>query len=167
MNAKSQAQAQAEGQGREYLAFSLAGEEYVVDILKVQEIRTYEAVTRIANLPAFIKGVMNLRGAVVPVVDLRIRFNVGKAEYGPSTIVIVINIGKRTIGVVVDGVSDVVVLKAGDLRPAPEIAGVLSAQYLEGVAILDQRMLIVVDIDGLMTSSEMGLLESAAVDAAA
>jgi len=102
MDAK--AQSQDDGQGREYLAFSLGGEEYVVDILKVQEIRTYEGVTRIANMPPFIKGVMNLRGTVVPVVDLRIRFNVGKAEYDATTIVIVMNIGKRTIGVVVDGV---------------------------------------------------------------
>ena len=154
-------QLQDEGQVREYLAFSLGGEEYVVDILKVQEIRTYEGVTRIANMPPYIKGVMNLRGTVVPVVDLRIRFNVGKAEYDATTIVIVMNIGRRTIGVVVDGVSDVVVLKSADLRPAPEIAGVLRAEYLQGVAILDNRMLIVVDIDGLMSSRDMGLLESA------
>lgn len=160
-------QAQDQGQGREYLAFSLGGEEYVVDILKVQEIRTYEGVTRIANMPAFIKGVMNLRGTVVPVVDLRIRFNVGKAEYDAATIVIVMNIGKRTIGVVVDGVSDVVVLKPSDLRAAPEIAGVLHAEFLQGVAILDTRMLIVVDIDGLMSSREMGLLEPAGAARAA
>jgi purine-binding chemotaxis protein CheW len=112
-------------------------------------------------MPPYIKGVMNLRGTVVPVVDLRIRFNVGKAEYDATTIVIVMNIGRRTIGVVVDGVSDVVVLKSADLRPAPEIAGVLRAEYLQGVAILDNRMLIVVDIDGLMSSRDMGLLESA------
>jgi purine-binding chemotaxis protein CheW len=160
-------QAQDQGQGREYLAFSLGGEEYVVDILKVQEIRTYEGVTRIANMPAFIKGVMNLRGTVVPVVDLRIRFNVGKAQYDATTIVIVMNIGKRTIGVVVDGVSDVVVLKSSDLRAAPEIAGVLRAEFLQGVAILDTRMLIVVDIDGLMSSREMGLLEPAGAASAA
>ena len=151
----------AEEAGREYLAFSLGGEEYAVNILQVQEIRAYERVTRIANMPAFIKGVMNLRGAVVPVVDLRVRFNVGKAEYDASTIVIVINIGARTIGMVVDGVSDVVSLKASQLRPAPQIAGVLTAEFLEGVAILDQRMLIIVDINGLMSSKEMGLLESA------
>lgn len=160
-------QAQDDGQGREYLAFSLGGEEYVVDILKVQEIRTYEGVTRIANVPAFIKGVMNLRGTVVPVVDLRLRFNVGKGEYNASTIVIVINLGKRTIGMVVDGVSDVVVLKPADLRPAPEIAGVLRAEHLQGVAILGPRLLIVIDIDGLMSSREMGLLETAGAPSAA
>jgi purine-binding chemotaxis protein CheW len=148
--------------GREYLAFSLGGEEYAVNILQVQEIRAYERVTRIANMPSFIKGVMNLRGAVVPVVDLRVRFNVGKAEYDASTIVIVINIGPRTIGMVVDGVSDVVAIKASELRPAPQIAGVLTAEFLEGVAILDKRMLIIVDINGLMSSKEMGLLETAA-----
>ena len=152
--------------GREYLAFSLGGEEYAVNILQVQEIRAYERVTRIANMPAFIKGVMNLRGAVVPVVDLRVRFNVGKADYGSSTIVIVINLGPRTIGMVVDGVSDVVTLRSSDLRPAPQITGVLTAEYLEGVAILDKRMLIIVDIHGLMSSKEMGLLESAAASPA-
>ena len=139
----------------------------MVDILKVQEIRTYEGVTRIANVPAFIKGVMNLRGTVVPVVDLRLRFNVGKAEYDATTIVIVINLGKRTIGMVVDGVSDVVVLKPSDLRPAPEIAGVLRAEYLQGVAILGPRLLIVVDIEGLMSSRDMGLLETAGAQSAA
>lgn len=160
--ASSAGKTSAEEAGREYLAFSLGGEEYAVNILQVQEIRAYERVTRIANMPAFIKGVMNLRGAVVPVVDLRVRFNVGAAEYGPSTIVIVINIGPRTIGMVVDGVSDVVILKPSDVRPAPQIAGVLSAEFLEGVAILDKRMLIIVDINGLMSSKEMGLLETAA-----
>jgi purine-binding chemotaxis protein CheW len=157
----------AEETGREYLAFSLGGEEYAVNILKVQEIRAYERVTRIANMPAFIKGVMNLRGAVVPVVDLRVRFNVGNAEYNAGTIVIVINIGPRTIGMVVDGVSDVVILKPSDLRPAPQIAGVLTADYLEGVAVLDKRMLIIVDIDGLMSSRDMGLVEAAAAVPAA
>jgi purine-binding chemotaxis protein CheW len=91
-----------------------------------------------------------------------VRFNVGNADYNASTIVIVINIGPRTIGMVVDGVSDVVILKASDVRPAPQIAGVLTAEFLEGVAILDKRMLIIVDINGLMSSKEMGLLESAA-----
>jgi purine-binding chemotaxis protein CheW len=152
--------------GREYLAFSLGGEEYAVNILKVQEIRAYEQVTRIANMPAFIKGVMNLRGAVVPVVDLRVRFNVGNAEYGPSTMVIVLNIGTRTIGTVVDGVSDVVILKPSDMRPAPQIAGVLESTFLEGIAILGSRMLIIVDIDGLLSSKEMGLLQTDTAKAA-
>lgn len=156
-----------EESGREYLAFSLGGEEYAVNILKVQEIRAYERVTRIANMPAYIKGVMNLRGAVVPVVDLRVRFNVGAAEFNASTIVIVINIGPRTIGMVVDGVSDVVILKTSDVRPAPQIAGVLTAEFLEGVAILDKRMLIIVEIDGLMSSKEMGLLDGVATARAA
>ena len=153
--------------GQEYLAFSLGGEEYAVNILKVQEIRAYERVTRIAHTPAFMKGVMNLRGAVVPVVDLRVRFDVGSASYDASTIVIVINIGQRTIGMVVDGVSDVVILKPSDVRPAPQIAGVLSAEFLEGVAILDQRMLIIVDIDGLMSSKEMGMIDGLAAVRAA
>ena len=156
------ASAQAEEAGREYLAFSLGGEEYAVNILKVQEIRAYERVTRIANLPAFIKGVMNLRGAVVPVVDLRVRFNVGSAEYGPSTIVIIINVAGRTVGMVVDGVSDVVWLKSSETRAAPQIAGALTTEFLEGVAVLGERMLILVDIDRLMSSREMGLLETAA-----
>ena len=148
----------AEDQSRQYLVFSLGDEEYAVDILKVQEIRGYENVTRIANAPDFIKGVTNLRGVIVPIVDLRIKFHLESIEYGDLTAVIVVNIGQRVIGIVVDGVSDVMTLNAGQIKPTPEFGGALSTDYLCGLGSLDDRMLILVDIDKLLSSREMALM---------
>ncbi|MFD2190265.1 chemotaxis protein CheW [Pistricoccus aurantiacus] len=147
-----------DNQSRQYLVFSLGDEEYAVDILKVQEIRGYENVTRIANVPAFIKGVTNLRGVIVPIVDLRIKFNLENVEYGDLTSVIVINVGQRVIGVVVDGVSDVMTLMPKQIRPAPEFGSALSTEYLYGLGSLEDRMLILVDIDKLLSSREMALM---------
>ena len=146
----------------EYLTFTLGQEEYGIDILKVQEIRGYETVTRIANAPAFIKGVINLRGVIVPVVDLRIKFNLGEPSYDQFTVVIILNIGKRVMGIVVDGVSDVIQLASENLHPAPEFGSILDTRYLLGLGTVDQRMIIMVDIEQLMTSQEMALLDSAA-----
>lgn len=150
---------QAEESAREYLAFTLGREEYGIDILRVQEIRGYESVTRIANTPDFIKGVMNLRGTIVPVVDLRIKFGLGDPVYDQFTVVIVLNIGGRVIGMVVDSVSDVTMLVPSQIHPAPEVGTALDTQYLIGLGTLDDRMLILVDIDRLMTSPDMGLVE--------
>ncbi|HEX4858593.1 MAG TPA: chemotaxis protein CheW [Usitatibacteraceae bacterium] len=158
MNATSTDSVQAAG---EYLTFTLGGEEYAIDILKVQEIRRYETVTRIANAPAFVKGVVNLRGVIVPIVDLRIKFSLGEAAYNEFTVVIVLNIGRRVIGAVVDGVSEVVTLAAGDIHPPPDFA-TMDTRYLVGLATINERMLIVLDIERLMTSSEMALIEQAA-----
>ena len=144
---------------REYLTFSLGSEEYAVDILKVQEIRGYDRVTHIANSPAFIKGVINLRGAIVPIVDLRIKFGLSSAEYDAFTVVIILNISRRIVGVVVDTVSDVVLLAQEQIRPAPEFGAILNTRYIRGLATLDDRMIIVTDIETLMTSEEMGLVE--------
>src|SRR5512135_2459991 len=108
------------GSDREYLTFSLGQEEYGIDILKVQEIRGYDTVTRIANSPAFIKGVINLRGIIVPIVDMRIKFNLDHADYNEMTVVIILNVAGRVIGMVVDGVSDVITLKSEQIKPAPE-----------------------------------------------
>ena len=143
------------------LTFSLGDEEYAIDILKVQEIRGYEAVTRIANTPSFIKGVINLRGVIVPIVDLRIKFNLGDPQYNEFTVVIILNIGKRVVGIVVDGVSDVVSLKQDDIHPAPEF-GTFDTQFLTGLATVNEQMLILVDIERLMSSTEMALVEQAA-----
>jgi len=143
---------------RQFLTFNLGKEEYAIDILKVQEIRGYEAVTRIANTPAFIKGVINLRGIIVPIVDMRIKFGMGEPVYDSSTVAIILNIGKRVIGVVVDSVSDVVSLAEDEIHPAPEF-GTLDTQFLMGLAAIDERMLILIDIELLMTSSEMALVE--------
>jgi len=147
---------------QEYLTFTLGPEEYAIDILKVQEIRGYEPPTTIANSPAFIKGVINLRGTIVPIVDLRIKFNVGLVEYTPFTVVIILNIGNRVVGIVVDSVSDVTMLSNEQIRPAPEFAATVDTKYILGLGTLGDRMLIVVDIARLMLSSEMALIDEAA-----
>ena len=150
----------------EFLTFKLGGEEYGIDILKVQEIRGYEAVTRIANAPAFIKGVVNLRGVIVPIVDLRVKFQLGDARYDAFTVVIILNIAGRVVGAVVDSVSDVLELDEKQIKPAPEFNSLLDAGYITGLGTVEssegERMLILVDIERLMSSPDMGLLERAA-----
>jgi purine-binding chemotaxis protein CheW len=148
--------------GQEFLAFTLGKEEYGIDILKVQEIRGYEAVTRIANSPDFIKGVVNLRGIIVPIVDMRIKFNLGEPTYNQFTVVIILNIAGRVMGMVVDSVSDVITLSPEQVKPAPEMGTALNTDYLIGLGTLDERMLILVDIDKLMSSAEMGLIDKIA-----
>ncbi|MCB5187966.1 chemotaxis protein CheW [Methylobacillus caricis] len=165
---ESQSQQSSQGgaqlEGSEFLAFTLGNEEYGIDILKVQEIRGYESVTRIVNAPEFIKGVINLRGIIVPIVDMRIRFNLGTPTYDQFTVVIILNINSRVTGIVVDSVSDVTTLSADQIKAAPEMGSVLSTDYLIGLGTLDDRMLILIDIDKLMTSSEMGLLDAITVN---
>lgn len=145
----------------EYLTFTLGSEEYAIDILKVQEIRGYEQPTLIANSPPFIKGVINLRGIIVPIVDLRIKFKLGKIEYTPFTVVIILNVAGRVIGAVVDSVSDVISLNRSQIRQAPDFSGTFDTKYILGLASLDSRMMIVTDIERLMTSADMELIESA------
>ena len=152
-----------EGSGKEYLVFTLAEQEYGIDILKVQEIRGYDTqtVTRIANVPNFIKGVTNLRGVIVPIVDLRNRFNMQNVEYNHQTVVVILNLHDRVVGIVVDGVSDVLVLQGSQISAAPSFGTAFSTEYLTGIGTLDERMLILVDIEKLMTSEEMALVDSA------
>ncbi|MBY0445228.1 MAG: chemotaxis protein CheW [Burkholderiales bacterium] len=150
---------------REILVFALGNEEYGIDILKVQEIRGYDAVTSIANVPAFIKGVINLRGNIVPIVDLRIKFGLGNIMYDHFTVVIILNVANRTVGIVVDGVSDVLTLAANHVKPAPEFGAVLDTAYIQGLGTLEERMIILVDIEKLMTSSDMSLVDHVAVTA--
>ncbi|MGY4878845.1 chemotaxis protein CheW [Vreelandella aquamarina] len=152
--------AAAEADNREFLVFSLGEEEYAIDILKVQEIRGYENVTRIANAPDFIKGVTNLRGVIVPIVDLRIKFHLQSVEYGGQTVVIVVNVADRVVGIVVDGVSDVMTLTPDQIKPAPEFGVTLSSDFLSGLGSLEDRMLVLVDIDKLLTSEEMALVDT-------
>ncbi len=142
----------------EVLAFTLGQEEYGLNILKVQEIRGYDNVTRIANVPDFIKGVVNLRGIIVPIVDMRIKFNIGKPVYDQFTVVIILKIAERTLGIVVDSVSDVVTLEQGQIKPPPSLGSAMNTDYLIGLGTLEQRLLIVVDIERLMSASEMGLV---------
>ncbi len=163
MSYSTQTQAQAgEVEGKEYLAFTLGQEEYGIDILRVQEIRGYEPVTRIANAPDFIKGVVNLRGIIVPVVDMRIKLNLGTPTYDQFTVVIILSIAGRVVGMVVDSVSDVMTLTPEQVKPAPEMGTSFDSDYLIGLGTLNERMLILVDIDKLMSSPEMGLIEKLA-----
>jgi purine-binding chemotaxis protein CheW len=146
----------------EYLAFHLGDEEYGIDIHKVQELRGYDAVTHIANAPDFIKGVVNLRGIIVPIIDMRIKFNLGTPTYDQFTVVIVLNVADRVIGMVVDSVSDVINLDAGQIKPAPEMGSAVHTDYLTGIGTVDQRMMILIDIDRLMSSGDMGLINKLA-----
>ena len=146
---------------REFLAFKLGAEEYGIDILRVQEIRSYEEPTRIANAPPFIKGVVNLRGVIVPIIDMRLKFNLEQANYDAFTVVIVLNIGSRVVGMVVDAVSDVITLTPDQLRPVPEFNSTIASDHLLAIGSVEDRMLILVDIEKLMTSSEMGLVDAA------
>ncbi|MDM0042946.1 chemotaxis protein CheW [Variovorax dokdonensis] len=147
---------------QEFLSFTLGEEEYGIDIQKVQELRGYEAVTRIANAPDFIKGVVNLRGIIVPIIDMRLKFSLGTPSYDQFTVVIVLNIGGRVVGMVVDSVSDVITLAPEQIRPAPEMGAALDTDYLVGLGTVNDRMLILVDIEKLMSSDEMGLVEATA-----
>lgn len=155
------ASAVAPGNG-EYLSFRLGGEEYGINILKVQEIRGYEASTRMVNAPPYVLGVLNLRGVIVPILDMRIRFGMADVVYDSQTVTIVLNIGDRVVGMVVDAVSDVVALKGEDIKPAPEFSGAVSTAQVIGIATVvqgdAQRMLILLDIEKLMSSADMGLM---------
>ena len=143
---------------REYLTFRLDQEEYGIDILKVQEIRGYEPPTRIANAPDFIKGVVNLRGTIVPIVDMRLKFNCSKAEYNSFTVVIILNLHRRVVGIVVDSVSDVMELAADNVRSAPDIESAIDSSCIVGLGSVAERMLILLDIEKLMSSVDMGLV---------
>jgi purine-binding chemotaxis protein CheW len=147
--------------GTELLTFTLGKEEYGIEILKVQEIRGYDAVTTIANTPEFIKGVINLRGIIVPIVDLRIKFHLGNVEYNQFTVVIILNLSGRVVGIVVDGVSDVITLTPDQIKAAPELSASLDTRYITGLGTVDERMIIMIDIEKLMSSQDMELVEAA------
>lgn len=145
----------------EFLTFTLGAEEYGVDILKVQEIRRYDTVTRIPDTPDFIKGVVNLRGTIVPVIDLRQKLKFERADYDAFTVMIILNIAQRVVGMVVDSVSDVMQLSAEQIRPAPEFGASVDTRFITGLGAIDDRMLILVDIEKLLRSPDMALLPAA------
>ena len=147
---------------REYLTFRLDQEEYGIDILKVQEIRGYEKPTRIANAPEFIKGVVNLRGTIVPIVDMRLKFNCAQAEYNTFTVVIILNLRSRIVGIVVDSVSDVMELAPENVKAAPEMESSVDSSAVVGLGSVGERMLILLDIEKLMSSMDMGLVSAEA-----
>jgi purine-binding chemotaxis protein CheW len=161
-SSSSAAARKAEAPRSEFLTFRLGAENYGIEILKVQEIRGYEQPTTIANAPAFIKGVINLRGVIVPILDLRVKFQLPEARYDEFTVVIVLNVAQRVVGVVVDSVSDVLSLEAEAIRPTPEFASAtFDTRYITGLAEVDETMLIMLDIEKLLTSTEMALVDSA------
>jgi purine-binding chemotaxis protein CheW len=144
---------------KEFLSFRLGQEEYCLDILSVQEIRGYDTVTSIANTPEFIKGVINLRGNIVPIVDMRIKFRLPEVRYDATTIVIILNLNKKMIGIVVDSVSDVIALPVEGIREAPRFGSAINTEFISGMATVDGRMLIVVDIQRMMSSDDLQLIE--------
>ncbi len=146
-------------QAMEVLTFALGEEEYGIDIQMVQELRGYEPVTKMANVPDYFKGVVNLRGVIVPIIDMRIKFKLGEPTYDQLTVVIILNIRGRTVGMVVDGVSDVTDLAAGQIKPAPAMGGILDTNYLLGIGAIDERMLMLVDIEKLMSSDDIGAID--------
>lgn len=147
----------------EYLSFRLGEEEYGIDILKVQEIRGYDAVTAIADAQSFMKGVINLRGTVVPIMDMRLRFKLAEPTYDKFTVVIILNIGRSVIGMVVDAVSDVVTLAPEQIKPAPALGSAMNSDYLVGIGTIEHRMLILLDIDKLMSSLQTEAAQAVAV----
>jgi purine-binding chemotaxis protein CheW len=163
VNAQLEAYHQSGGIGtdeNQYLTFMLAGEEYGVDILRVQEIKGWDTVTKIPNTPEYVKGVINLRGTIVPIIDMRQRFELEIKEYGPTTVVIVLKVMsrdvERTMGVVVDAVSDVYNLTDEDIKPAPDFGAKIDTEYVKGLATVNEKMVILLDIDKLIN---VGMLE--------
>ncbi|GGD89504.1 chemotaxis protein CheW [Caballeronia grimmiae] len=150
-----------EAGSKEFLIFNLGQEQYGIDILKVQELRGYDAVTRVANAPIFIKGVINLRGVIVPIADMRLKFELESAVYDDQTVVVVLNVAGRVVGIVVDGVSDVQTLTPEQIRPAPGFNSTVNTDYITGIGTIDGRMLILMDIEKLITSEEMALVQTA------
>lgn len=146
----------------EFLTFQLGDEEYGIDIQTVQELRGYQAVTAIAQAAEFIKGVLDLRGVIVPIVDLRIKFRHPSPRYDQFTVVIILDIDTRVVGIVVDHVSDVVTLQPGQIKPPPDMGAHAATQYVMGIGTLEQRMLILTDVKKLLSEAEVRLIEQAA-----
>lgn len=143
----------------QFLTFIMAGEEYGVDILSVLEIRGWESTTSIPNSPPHIKGVINLRGTIVPIIDLRLRFGLDNVDYGPMTVVIVMKVesarGKRIMGIVVDAVSDVYSLSVQDMRGAPDLGDHVNTSYIKGLVSVDGKMVILLDINELLGADNL------------
>lgn len=146
----------------QYLTFIMAEEEYGVDILRVQEIRGWDSATPIPNTPAYIRGVINLRGVIVPIVDLRERFGIDTIDYGPTTVVIVLRVEgsekERIMGIVVDAVSDVYNVKEGEMKPAPDFGSVVSIDFVRGLVTIEEKMIIMLEIDQMLSDQEMGVV---------
>ncbi|TPV59064.1 chemotaxis protein CheW [Aestuariibacter sp. GS-14] len=160
LSSKEKLHATSMGDSKEYLTFMLGEEQYGLAIIQVKEIRGYEPVTKIANAPSFIKGVINLRGDIVPIVDLRVKFKVSEATYNEFTIVIMLNVKDRIVGIVVDSVSDVINVTEDEVHPPPEFGVAFDSRYLDGLASVDDGLVILVNIERLITSEEIGIFDS-------
>jgi purine-binding chemotaxis protein CheW len=160
MNHKANELQKTDAQRLEFLTFTLGAEHYGLNIMRVKEIRGYEPVTKIANAPPFIKGVLNLRGDIVPIVDLRLKFDVGEATYNELTIVIMLHIGERIVGIVVDAVSDVINIGIEEVKPPPQFGVAFDSQYLHGLVPMNEQMIILLNIEALISSKELCLFES-------
>jgi purine-binding chemotaxis protein CheW len=160
MNNKANELQKSDAQRLEFLTFTLGAEHYGLDIMQVKEIRGYETVTKIANAPPFIKGVLNLRGDIVPIVDLRLKFDVGEATYNEFTIVIMLHIGERIVGIVVDAVSDVINIGSDEVKPPPQFGVAFDSQYLHGLVAVNDHMVILLNIEKLISSQELGLFDA-------
>lgn len=151
----------ASGTGaRQFLTFLLGAEQYGVEILKVQEIKGYSAVTPIPNTPSYIKGVMNLRGIVVPIIDLRVKFSMDAGEYSKFTVIIVVNVGEKVMGLVVDAVSDVLDIAASEIRMPPDLGARVDTRFISGMANIGERMTVLLDIERLLSDEEAAVLET-------
>lgn len=157
--------AEYRGEINQYLTFSLGDEEYGIDILKVQEIKGYSAITYIPNTPPHIKGVMNLRGTVIPVVDLRVKFSMPAVEYNKFTVIIVVTVGEKILGLVVDAVSDVLNIARGDVRPAPDFGARVDTKFISGVASLNDRLAVLLDIQKLLSEDDLAALSGSNAEA--
>jgi purine-binding chemotaxis protein CheW len=146
------------------LTFNLAGEEYGVDILSVREIRGWSRVTRIPQTPDYVLGVLNLRGAIVPVMDLRLRFGLARESYGDSTVVIIVAVAERLFGIVVDAVSDVVDIEPAAIKPVPDMGAIVDTRYLKGLATHVERMVMLLDVEKLMRPEDVETLDAALTD---
>jgi purine-binding chemotaxis protein CheW len=147
-----------QAQSGQYLTLRLGSQEYAIDIQRVQELRFYEEPTRMVNSPAFIKGVINLRGVIVPIADLRIKLQMEQVEYSDFTVVIVLNIHGTVVGAVVDSVADVLTIEADSIKPAPQFDSMMDARFIVGLVKEGERTLIVMDVDVLMSNAELGMV---------
>ncbi|MBA1446246.1 MAG: chemotaxis protein CheW [Gammaproteobacteria bacterium] len=149
------------GVGGQYLSFTLGGEDYGVDILRVQEIKGWETVRPLPDTPDYVKGVLDLRGKIVPIIDLRTRLKLDHAEYTPTTVTIVLTVesesGPNFVGIVVDGVSDVLDVPGDDVRAAPDLGAHINTKYITGMVIQGERMVVLLDVDRLFNPDELGL----------
>ncbi len=166
MMAGMEAEARTDDVTDQFLTFVLAGEHYGVDILRVQEIRGWSQVTHIPNTPEYIHGVLNLRGTIVPIVDLRMRFGIERIANSRTTVIVVLRVTQgerqRTIGLVVDAVSDVCNVGDSERKPAPDFGASAQTEFISGMAAIDDKMVILLDVDRLFHSDELAVVDAAA-----